>query len=87
VDVALPDEDLKLVEEILSKFMKGEISYHKVRSRKSGPYKYLDFHLNVPGDMSVKESHSLCDKIEMELKSKINTLDINIHVEPAKVVD
>jgi cation diffusion facilitator family transporter len=87
VDVALPDEDLKLVEEILSKFMKGEISYHKVRSRKSGPYKYLDFHLNVPGDMSVKESHNLCDRIELELKSKINTLDINIHVEPAKVVD
>ncbi|NOX47237.1 MAG: cation transporter [Chlorobi bacterium] len=86
VDVALPDEDLKLVDEILSGFMQGEISYHKVRSRKSGPYKYLDFHLNVPGDMSVKESHNLCDKIELGLKSKIAPLDINIHVEPAKSV-
>ena len=86
VDVALPDEDLRLVEEILSTFMEGEISYHRIRSRKSGPYKYLDFHLNVPGDMSVMESHSLCDRIEVELKNKINLLDINIHVEPIKVV-
>ena len=86
VDIALPDEDLKVVDGVLSKFMEGAVSYHKVRSRKSGPYKYLDFHLNVPGDMSVRDSHSLCDRIELELKTSIKSLDVNIHVEPSKSV-
>ena len=86
VDIALPDEDLGIVDDVLSKFVVGEVSYHKVRSRKSGPYKYLDFHLNVPGDMSVKDSHNLCDRIELELKTSIKSLDVNIHVEPSKSI-
>ena len=73
---------LKTIEDVLRKFLTKNITYHHIRSRKSGPFKYLDFHLNVPGNMSVNESHELCDRIEKNLKQRINYLDINIHVEP-----
>ena len=82
LDITLPEDDLKTIEKVLEKFQTRNITYHHIRSRKSGPFKYLDFHLNVPGNMSVHESHKLCDRIEKDLKQQINYLDINIHVEP-----
>jgi len=82
LDITLPEDDLKTIEDVLKKFQTKNITYHHIRSRKSGPFKYLDFHLNVSGNMSVNESHELCDRIEKNLKQRINHLDINIHVEP-----
>lgn len=84
LDTSLPQEDIKIIESVLNKFIKNCFQYHQVRTRKSGSHKYLDFHLEVPEQLSVKEAHDLCDNIEAELKKKIRFLDINIHIEPCK---
>ncbi len=82
VDFSLPEDDIKLIHSILNNFTKDCISYHKFRTRKSGSHKYLDFHLEVPEEMSVKDAHQLCDDIENGLMNTIENLDINIHIEP-----
>ena len=82
VDFSLPENDIKLIHSILKKFTHDCISFHQFRTRKSGSHKYLDFHLEVPEEMTVKDAHKLCDDIENDLKLKINNLDINIHIEP-----
>ena len=38
--------------------------------------------LIVDGDMSVRESHVICDRIEEALKAEIPSVRITIHVEP-----
>lgn len=82
VDFSLPDTDIELIHSILNTFTRDCISFHKFRTRKSGSHKYLDFHLEVPEEMTVKDAHQLCDDIENKLMQKINNLDINIHIEP-----
>ena len=82
LDVSLPDVELFEIEEILNKFTGDCVGYHNFRTRKSGPDRYLDFHLEVPEIMSVKDAHELCDRIESEIMEKINFVDINIHIEP-----
>ena len=82
IDNALPEEEQKLIIETIDKFKSNQMSYHMLRTRKAGSDREVDFHLEVPGDMSVKESHDLCDKIEGELKKKLPNLEITIHVEP-----
>lgn len=84
LDTSLPDEDIKIIQEIMNKFTGDCFQYHQFRTRKSGSHKYLDFHLEVPEKLSVREAHDLCDKMEAELKKKIRFLDINIHIEPCK---
>lgn len=84
LDSSLPEEDVRLIHLTLKKYTKDCVSYHKFRTRKSGAQKYLDFHLEVPEVMSVKRAHDLCDKIEEDLKSELNNLDVNIHIEPCK---
>lgn len=82
IDNALPEEEQKLIESTIDKFKSHNISYHMLRSRKAGSNRELDFHLEVDGNMTVNESHKLCDEIERELKAKLPNLDITIHVEP-----
>ena len=82
LDNSLNQDEIDEITKIIEGFTNNCIGYHHLRTRRSGPYKYIDFHLEVPDSMTVRESHDLCDRMEEKLKERINTADINIHVEP-----
>ena len=58
------------------------MTFHKLRTRKGGANRYVDFHLEVTKEMSVQESHELCDLIEKAIADKIQNAEVTIHVEP-----
>lgn len=60
----------------------GAIEAHDLRMRYAGRLTFLDFHLVVPGTMTVAESHAICDRIEDTLRQEMQNLVITIHVEP-----
>ena len=60
----------------------GAIEAHDLRTRQAGRLTFVEFHLVVPGAMSVAESHAICDRIEVALKTDMTQLRITIHVEP-----
>lgn len=82
LDTSLPQSEVDIIYTTLNNYISDCISFHQFRSRKSGAKKYLDFHLEVPENMTVREAHDLCDKIEIDLKNKLTELDVNIHIEP-----
>jgi len=84
LDASLPPEDLAAVEAIVG--ARHGVSMHGVRTRKSGRTRHIDFHLEVPEDMSVSESHELCDEIERELERKLSDTSVLIHIEPRMVL-
>lgn len=85
LDTSLPESDIEKIHTTLKNYVNDCISYHKFRTRKSGAQKYLDFHLEVPENMTVREAHDLCDKIEIDLKNKLTEIDVNIHIEPCPI--
>jgi len=84
-DNALPDEEQEIIRSIIVKHIKAEDKFHMFRSRKAGANRELDFHLEVPGEMSVNKAHSICDIIEKEVKAALPNIQITIHVEPEGV--
>ncbi len=84
-DNALPAEEQEIIRKIIVKHIKTEKKFHMFRSRKAGANRELDFHLEVPGEMSVNTAHSLCDLIEKEVKTVLPNIQITIHVEPEGV--
>jgi cation diffusion facilitator family transporter len=58
------------------------VNYHDLKTRKSGSYVFVEFHLEMPPDSPLEKVHQYCDDIEEELKKKINNLRITIHAEP-----
>lgn len=53
-----------------------------MRMRHAGRLTFLEFHLVVPGAMTVAEAHAICDRIESALRAEMEGLRITIHVEP-----
>lgn len=60
----------------------GALEAHGVRTRTAGPVVFIEFHLVVPGTMTVSEAHQICDRLEEALEAQIEGSDVVIHVEP-----
>ncbi|MBI6628253.1 cation diffusion facilitator family transporter [Pontibaca salina] len=82
MDEALPEETLALVHAIISSEASGAVEAHDLRTRQAGPATFIDFHLVVPGDMSVFHAHEICDRVEQAIKRTLTDAEITIHVEP-----
>jgi divalent metal cation (Fe/Co/Zn/Cd) transporter len=71
-------------EAILERFHARQIEAHDLRTRRSGATRHIDFHLVVCGQMSVNQSHAVCDEIELKIAERFPTASVNIHVEPCE---
>lgn len=76
-----PRETERLVETILAAGS-GAIEVHDLRVRHAGAATFMEFHLIVPGHLTVESSHQLCDRIERAIKRDLPNAAITIHVEP-----
>lgn len=82
MDVAVPPETQKTIREVIAQNADGAIEAHDIRTRQAGKLIFIDFHLVVPGAMSVEAAHTICDGIEAKLRDAVQDVQITIHVEP-----
>ncbi len=82
MDIAVPEEQLNRIREVIAVNARGAIEAHDVRTRQSGRKTFVEFHLVVPGQMSVSEAHDICDRIENALRDAFDGAMISIHIEP-----
>jgi ferrous-iron efflux pump FieF len=55
---------------------------HDLRTRTSGTHHFVQFHVWVPADWTVKEAHERMDRIEQELEKQFPATEILIHLDP-----
>jgi cation diffusion facilitator family transporter len=60
---------------------KGYLEYHGLKTRRSGNKVFMEVHLCLDGEVSVKEAHELTDKIENELELVVPGIKSVIHIE------
>lgn len=82
MDEALSPELLARIRATVAKEAEGALEAHDIRSRQAGRSTFVEFHLVVPGEMTVNEAHGICDRVETALKSELGDAVITIHVEP-----
>lgn len=82
MDIALPDEEIRIVEDSIKEHAGADTQYHGLRSRKSGSRRFVDFHLLLPGDKSIREGHTICCLIEKDIEKRLPNSQVTIHVEP-----
>jgi divalent metal cation (Fe/Co/Zn/Cd) transporter len=73
MDVALTPHEVELAEKLIRDELQPGTNYHALRTRKAGPRRFIEFHLLVPGTMSVIASHELCDRIESSLAARLSS--------------
>ncbi len=82
VDTSLPNEDVEWIAGFVIGRWSTVRSFHRLRTRKGGPTRFIEFHLAVNDRMSVAEAHTLGDQIVAAIKEKLPASRVNIHVEP-----
>ncbi len=60
---------------------------HDLRTRTSGDRDFVQFHLAVNGDMTVRQAHVIMDEVEAILKKEFPGVEILIHPDPEGHVD
>jgi cation diffusion facilitator family transporter len=82
MDEAVAAEVARRIRETIADNAEGAIEAHDVRTRMAGRVSFIEFHLVVPGGMTVSASHVICDRLEAALAEAVPGAEVLIHVEP-----
>ncbi|MBP0614888.1 cation diffusion facilitator family transporter [Jiella mangrovi] len=82
MDEAIDTDSEAKVRETISCNAEGALEVHDLRTRLAGRAMFIEFHLVVPGKMTVADSHRICDRIEDALQELFTGARVLIHVEP-----
>lgn len=82
MDEAAPPDVVARVRELVSTHAAGALEAHDLRTRHAGRMTFVEFHLVVPGDMTVAAAHAICDRIEIAFAEDMKDAILTIHVEP-----
>lgn len=80
-DQAASKQELEQVKEIIQN-TPGVITYHNLRTRKSGDFMLIEVHLDFPADMTVKQAHDISLDVSNRLRASGNVIDVLTHFDP-----
>jgi cation diffusion facilitator family transporter len=82
LDVALPPEEMAAIKEVIASMYPDVHGWHKLTTRKSGSFRFIEFHMLVEPNMTVARSHRITDEIYLMIKERLPNATVTIHVEP-----
>ncbi len=82
MDEAVTATVARRIREVIATNAEGAIEAHDLKTRIAGRVTFIEFHLVVPGTMTVATSHDICDRLEAALTEAVQGAEVLIHVEP-----
>lgn len=82
MDEAVGAEMEKRIRACIQESGHGALQVHDIRARTAGRMTFIEFHMVVPGAMTVNEAHDICDRVEDALEAALENTDVSIHIEP-----
>jgi cation diffusion facilitator family transporter len=84
IDERLPDGEMEQIEQAIADEVRARphvLGFHKLRARKSGPQRHIDFHLQLEAETTLGEAHGISDALEERIRRTLPNSDILIHLE------
>jgi cation diffusion facilitator family transporter len=85
IDSSISEDEIQIVKESVKRYNDICVDVHDIRTRYSGKIKHIDFHLSMPDNITMKEAHDICDKLEYDIGKKIRNTKVLIHAEACGV--
>jgi cation diffusion facilitator family transporter len=82
LDEAASPEIEQRIRDVIEANGSGALEAHDIRTRQAGRALFIEFHLIVPGSMTVDDAHAICDRLENAIENTIEGSEVVIHVEP-----
>jgi cation diffusion facilitator family transporter len=85
MDAALPENEQRLIREVMVKYQKRGINFHALRTRQAAARRFISVHVLVPGDTTVHDAHHIVEEFEDEIRSTLGgAVTVFTHLEPAE---
>ncbi|MHB0979101.1 MAG: cation diffusion facilitator family transporter [Thermoleophilia bacterium] len=81
MDANLAEEEDWIRERIVE-LKPGIRAYHKLRTRKAGPTRFVDVHVLVDSDMHLDRAHEISQQLEDAIESRFPGTSVTVHMEP-----
>ncbi|WP_420066033.1 CDF family cation-efflux transporter FieF [Pectobacterium colocasium] len=85
LDRALPDDEHSAIAEVIVNWP-GIRGAHALRTRRSGPTRFIQLHLEMDDALPLVQAHQIADELEQALRKQFPGADIIIHQDPISVV-
>ncbi len=82
MDAKLPPDEETRIRDLIRNRRSVIHGFHKLRTRKAGNVRFIEFHIKVDPEMSVGNSHRITDELAADIKSLFPTASVIIHTEP-----
>jgi cation diffusion facilitator family transporter len=82
MDAALPAAEQELVRTAIEAHLEENMDFHALRTRQAGARRFVDFHLLVPGALSVQDAHDRTGRIEDAIRAVLPGVEVTVHIEP-----
>ncbi len=82
VDRSLPPEEEGRIREIISGHCTDVINFHRLRTRRSGPNRFVDLHLVVPRTATLEEAYGVVKRVEDDVRREFPRTSVTIRVQP-----
>lgn len=84
MDRELPDEDRRRIREIVMNHPKVR-DVHDMRTRTSGPYSFIQIHLEMDRGLTLVEAHEISDEVMYKVEEAFPNTEVLIHQDPEGV--
>lgn len=81
MDTALPAAELESLKAVLDKYEQDGVRYHALRTRQSGPRRFVSLHVLVPGLWTVQRGHRLLERLEADIRGALENVTVLTHLE------
>jgi cation diffusion facilitator family transporter len=83
VDEVLPADEMDRIEAAIAAARTPEVAgYHKLRARRAGSRRYVDFHVQYRAGTSLERAHELAHQMRASIEAEIRGAEVLIHAEP-----
>jgi len=82
VDASLPRSEKAVIKSCLAEQGSQVVGFHELRTRRSGNQRYIDLHLVMAKNISLEQTHRVCDLLEHRIQARLPRTNVIIHVEP-----
>jgi cation diffusion facilitator family transporter len=83
IDEALPEAEMDRIEAAIATARSEEVAgYHRLRARRAGSRRHIDFHVQYRSGTSLERAHELAHEMRDSIEAEIPQAEVLIHVEP-----
>ena len=83
VDESLPEDETAAIREAIETFgERGVAGYHELRTRRAGPRRYVDVHVQFRSGTTLEDAHAIAHELQDTIRSRLRGADVLIHLEP-----